>query len=87
MTKTWSGDLRLNGFITVFEHACRKLAAKEAEVCTLGMSLIAGEDDSTDVKIYVVPANTAAHQAIEEALGRVVTDETVIRGVRYRTSR
>jgi len=81
----WKGDVILNGFLAAFRSACGKLAAGEAEVCTLALSIL-GDTDQTDVKVYVVREGDVTHQVIEEALNRVVTDETFVRGFSARSS-
>lgn len=81
----WRGDIRLNGFVPAFQVACSKLAAGEAEVCTLPLTLTA-EDRQIDARVYVVPADSVVHQVIEDALSRVITDETVVRGISLRRS-
>lgn len=79
-----SGSYR---FVSAFQDACRKLVERQGEVCTLGLSLLTGVDDApTDVKVYVVPKDGIAHEAIEAALNRVATDEVFIRGVSFRSS-
>ena len=81
----WNSDIRLNGFIAALELGCKRLMERKAEVCTLGLT-VHEEDGSKDVKLYVVPAGSIVQQAIEDAVNRIMTDETFVRGMSFRSS-